>query len=43
MILYSYWRSTTSYRVRIALNMKGLAMRAARLIWLQARNAQMIM
>lgn len=25
MILYSYWRSTTSYRVRIALNMKGLA------------------
>lgn len=24
MILYSYWRSTTSYRVRIALNMKGL-------------------
>lgn len=24
MILYSYWRSTTSYRVRVALNMKGL-------------------
>lgn len=24
MILYSYWRSTTSYRVRIALNLKGL-------------------
>ena len=24
MILYSYWRSTTSYRVRIALNMIGL-------------------
>lgn len=23
--LYTYWRSTTSYRVRIALNMKGLA------------------
>lgn len=23
--LYSYWRSTTSYRVRIALNLKGLA------------------
>jgi len=22
--LYSYWRSTTSYRVRIALNLKGL-------------------
>ncbi|MGH1579173.1 maleylacetoacetate isomerase [Planktotalea sp.] len=25
MVLYSYWRSTTSYRVRIGLNMKGLA------------------
>lgn len=25
MKLYSYWRSTTSYRVRIALNMKGLS------------------
>lgn len=25
MILYSYWRSTTSYRVRAALNLKGLA------------------
>ncbi|MBT8455959.1 MAG: maleylacetoacetate isomerase [Alphaproteobacteria bacterium] len=25
MKLYSYWRSTTSYRVRIALNHKGLA------------------
>lgn len=24
MQLYSYWRSTTSYRVRIALNLKGL-------------------
>lgn len=24
MTLYSYWRSTTSYRVRIALNLKGL-------------------
>ncbi len=24
MILYSYWRSTTAYRVRIALAMKGL-------------------
>jgi maleylacetoacetate isomerase len=24
MKLYSYWRSTTSYRVRIALNLKGL-------------------
>jgi maleylacetoacetate isomerase len=24
MVLYSYWRSTTSYRVRIALNLKGL-------------------
>ena len=23
--LYSYWRSTTSYRVRVALNLKGLA------------------
>ena len=23
--LYSYWRSTTTYRVRIALNLKGLA------------------
>ncbi|ABD54354.1 maleylacetoacetate isomerase [Jannaschia sp. CCS1] len=25
MILYSYWRSTTSYRVRAALNLKGIA------------------
>ncbi|MFK7753039.1 MAG: maleylacetoacetate isomerase [Sedimentitalea sp.] len=25
MILYSYWRSTTSYRVRAALNLKGLS------------------
>lgn len=25
MKLYSYWRSSTSYRVRIALNMKGVA------------------
>ena len=25
MKLYSYWRSTTSYRVRIALHMKGIA------------------
>lgn len=25
MILHSYWRSTTSYRVRIALHLKGLA------------------
>lgn len=25
MILHGYWRSTTSYRVRIALNLKGLA------------------
>jgi len=25
MILHGYWRSTTSYRVRIALNMKGIA------------------
>lgn len=25
MILYSYWRSTTAYRVRIALALKGLA------------------
>ena len=25
MILYSYWRSTTSYRVRVALNLKGIS------------------
>jgi len=24
MTLYSYWRSTTSYRVRVALNLKGV-------------------
>ncbi len=24
MILYSYWRSTTSYRVRVALHLKGV-------------------
>ena len=27
LTLYSYWRSTTSYRVRIALNLKGLPYR----------------
>jgi len=27
--LYSYWRSTTSYRVRIALNLKGLEFETA--------------
>ena len=25
MRLYSYWRSTTSYRVRIALQLKGIS------------------
>ena len=25
MKLYSFWRSTTSYRVRAALNLKGIA------------------
>ena len=25
MILYGYWRSSAAYRVRIALNLKGLA------------------
>lgn len=29
MKLYSYWRSTTSYRVRIALNLKGLPFETA--------------
>ena len=24
MILYGYWRSSAAYRVRIALNLKGL-------------------
>ena len=24
-ILYDYWRSSASYRVRIALNLKGIA------------------
>ena len=28
MKLYTYWRSTTSYRVRIALNLKGIAYEA---------------
>ena len=28
IILYDYWRSSASYRVRIALNLKGLAYRA---------------
>lgn len=28
MKLYTYWRSTTSYRVRIALNLKGIAYKA---------------
>ncbi|WP_316247414.1 hypothetical protein ROLI_029220 [Roseobacter fucihabitans] len=25
LTLYSYWRSTISYRVRVALNLKGLS------------------
>ena len=29
MILHGYWRSGTSYRTRIALNLKGLAYDAA--------------
>ena len=29
MTLYGYWRSTTSYRVRIALNLKGLSYETA--------------
>ncbi len=29
MKLYGYWRSTTSYRVRIALNLKGLSYQTA--------------
>ena len=29
MKLYSYWRSTTSYRVRIALHLKGIAFETA--------------
>lgn len=29
MKLYGYWRSTTSYRVRIALNLKGLSYETA--------------
>lgn len=29
IVLYDYWRSTASYRVRIALNLKGLAYRSA--------------
>ena len=28
-VLYSYWRSTAAYRVRIALNLKGIAWRHA--------------
>jgi maleylacetoacetate isomerase len=28
-VLYSYWRSTAAYRVRIALNLKGIAWRYA--------------
>lgn len=29
MLLHGYWRSTTSYRTRIALNLKGVAYRQA--------------
>lgn len=29
LILYGYWRSSSAYRVRIALNLKGLAFRQA--------------
>ena len=25
LVLYSYWRSSAAYRVRIALNLKGLS------------------
>ena len=28
-VLHGYWRSTASYRVRIALNLKGIAYRDA--------------
>jgi len=29
MILHSYWRSSTSYRIRIALNLKGVSYKVA--------------
>ena len=28
VVLYDYWRSSAAYRVRIALNLKGVAYRA---------------
>ena len=28
VVLYDYWRSSAAYRVRIALNLKGIAYRA---------------
>ena len=39
--LYGYWRSSAAYRVRIALNLKGLATNPCPCIWcaMAASNA----
>ncbi len=39
MKLYGYFRSSAAYRVRIALNLKGLAMIRSRSTWSTASSA----
>lgn len=40
MKLYTYWRSTTSYRVQIALNLKGIAYEAVPVVPLASARAR---
>ncbi|MCP1169546.1 maleylacetoacetate isomerase [Limimaricola litoreus] len=40
MRLYSYWRSTTSYRVRIALHLKGVAFETAPVNLMRGEQAE---
>lgn len=40
IVLYDYWRSSAAYRVRIALNLKGLAYRAVPVNLLTGENGE---